>query len=60
MKNKGQYGYHCITAGPRSRNLPLNRRTVQQLMKEPGLVCRVRMKKYFSYQGEVAKSRRIC
>ena len=30
----------------------LNHKTVQRLMKEMGLVCRVRMKKYRSYKGE--------
>ena len=33
----------------------LNHKTVQRLMKELGLVCRVRMKKYRSYKGEVGK-----
>ena len=44
-----------ITAELRNRNLPLNHKTVQRLMKELGLVCRVRMKKYRSYKGEVGK-----
>ena len=38
-----------------NRGIPLNHKTVQQLMKELGLVCRVRMKKYRSYRGEVGK-----
>ena len=33
----------------------MNHKTVQRLMKELGLVCRVRMKKYRSYKGEVGK-----
>ncbi len=33
----------------------LNHKTVQRLMKELGLVCRVRVKKYRSYKGEVGK-----
>lgn len=33
----------------------LNHKTVQRLMKELNLVCRVRMKKYHSYKGEVGK-----
>ena len=37
------------------RNFLLNHKTVQRLMKELGLVCRVRMKKYRSYKGEVGK-----
>lgn len=34
----------------------LNHKTVQRLMKELHLVCRVRMKKYRSYKGEVGKA----
>ena len=54
-ENRGRYGYRRITAELRNRNLPLNHETVQRLMKELGLVCRVRMKKYRSYKGEVGK-----
>ena len=54
-ENKGRYGYRRITAELRNRKLPLNHKTVQRLMKELGLVCRVRMKKYRSYRGEVGK-----
>ena len=54
-KNRGRYGYRRITAELRNRNLPLNHKTVQRLMKELGLVCRVRMKKYRSYKGESGK-----
>ena len=35
------------------RSMYLNHKTVQRLMKELGLVCQVRMKKYRSYKGEV-------
>ena len=51
----GRYGYRRITAGLRSRNILLNYKTVQRLMKELGLVCRVRMKKHRSYKGEVGR-----
>ena len=54
-ENRGRYGYRRITAELRNRNLPLNHKTVQRLMKDLGLVCRVRMKKYRSYKGEVGK-----
>ena len=54
-ENKGRYGYRRITMVLRDRDLPLNHKTVQRLMKELGLVCRVRMKKYRSYKGEVGK-----
>ncbi len=55
-ENKGRYGYRRITAELSNRKLPLNHKTVQRLMKELGLVCRVRMKKYCSYKGEVGKN----
>ena len=54
-ENKGRYGYRRITMELRSRGFALNHKTVQRLMKELGLVCRVRMKKYKSYKGEVGK-----
>lgn len=54
-ENKGRYGYRRVTAELRNRNLPLNHKTVQRLMKKLGLTCRVRMKKYRSYKGEVGK-----
>ena len=54
-ENKGRYGYRRITAELRNRGCSLNHKTVQRLMKELGLVCRVRMKKYRSYKGEVGK-----
>ena len=54
-ENKGRYGYRRITAELHNRNFHLNHKTVQRLMKELGLVCRVRMKKYRSYRGEVGK-----
>ena len=54
-ENKGRYGYRRITAELHKRNFLLNHKTVQRLMKELGLECRVRMKKYRSYKGEVGK-----
>ena len=53
--NKGRYGYRRITIELRNRKIPLNHKTVQRLMKELGLVCRVRIKKYRSYKGETGK-----
>ena len=43
-ENKGRYGYRRITMVLRDRDLPLNHKTVQRLMKELGLVCYVRIK----------------
>ena len=54
-ENKGRYGYRRITTELHKRNIHLNHKTVQRLMKELGIVCRVRMKKYRSYKGEVGK-----
>ena len=54
-ENKGRYGYRRITAQLHRRGFVLNHKTVQRLMKNLGLVCRVRVKKYRSYKGEVGK-----
>jgi putative transposase len=54
-ENKGRYGYRRITMALRGRGFLLNHKTVQRLMKELDLVCRVRIKKYCSYKGEVGK-----
>ena len=54
-ENKGRYGYRRITMELCNRGYALNHKTVQRLMKEQGLICRVRMKKYKSYKGEVGK-----
>ena len=55
-KTGGGTGYRRITAELRKRTFSVNHKTVQRLMKELGLVCRVRMKKYRSYKGEVGKT----
>ena len=54
-ENKGRYGYRRITTELKDRGFALNHKTAQRLMKELNLVCRVRMKKYRSYKGEVGK-----
>lgn len=54
-ENRGRYGYRRITEELHHRKIHLNHKTVQRLMKQLGLVCRVRMKKYRSYKGEVGK-----
>ena len=51
-ENKGRYGYRRITAELHRRGFLINHKTVQRLMKVMGLSCRVRLKKYRSYQGE--------
>ena len=55
-ENKGRYGYRRITTVLHSRGFALNHKTVQWLMKQLGLICRVRMKKYRSYKGKVCKT----
>ena len=55
-ENKGRYGYRRVTDELHNRGFRLNHKTVQRIMKELGLVCRVRMKKYRSYKGEVGKT----
>ena len=52
-ENRGRYGYRRIMTELRNRQILVNHKIVQRLMKELGLVCRVRMKKYRSYKGEV-------
>ena len=54
-ENKGRDGYRRVTDELRNRGMVLNHKTVQRLMKELGLICRVRMKKYRSYKGEQGK-----
>lgn len=50
-ERKGRYGYRRIT----DEEYEINHKTVQRLMRELGLICHVRMKKYRSYKGEVGK-----
>lgn len=54
-EHRGRYGYRRITTELRKRGFHLNHKTVQRLMRELCLVCRVRMKKYNSYKGEEGK-----
>ena len=54
-ENKGRYGYRRITTELHTRGFSCNHKAVQRLMRELGLVCRVRIKKYRSYRGEVGK-----
>ena len=54
-ENKKRYGYRRITMELRNRGIVLNHKTVQKLMKEYGLICLIRRKKYRSYKGEIGK-----
>lgn len=51
---KGRYGYRRITKELRNK-YKINHKTVQLLMRKMGIFCRVRMKKYNSYRGDVGK-----
>ena len=53
-ENKCRRGYRTVTTELRKTRL-INHKTVQRLMKEMGLYCMVRMKKYRSYKGDVGK-----
>jgi transposase InsO family protein len=46
--HKGRYGYRRITLELRRQGYVLNHKTVRRLMKELGLRCLVRVKKYRS------------
>lgn len=54
-ENQGRYGYRRITLEMKNRGYVINHKTVQRLMKQLHLTCRVRMKKYRSYKGEIGK-----
>ena len=49
--NQGRYGYRRIVQELR-KTYRINHKTVQRLMREMGIFCRVRMKKYNSFRGE--------
>lgn len=52
-ENRRRVGYRRITLELHNRGYHINHKTIQRLMKELGLFCRLRMKKYNSYRGEV-------
>lgn len=52
-ENRKRVGYRRITLELRNRCICINHKTVQRLMKQLGLFCRVRMKRYNSYKGDV-------
>lgn len=53
--SKGRYGYRRITLELRNRGIIVNHKKVQRLMRKMGIFCRVRMKKYNSFKGEVGR-----
>lgn len=50
-ENKGRYGYRRITSELKQCGYTINHKTVLKLMKQCGILCKVRMKKYRSYRG---------
>lgn len=54
-EHEGRYGYRRIRNEPTNRRQKVNHNKVQRIMKELGLKCLVRMKKYKSYKGTVGK-----
>jgi len=54
-KHDGRLGYRRIRDELRNIGRRVNHKKVQRLMKELGLKCLVRMKKYRSYKGTVGK-----
>ena len=55
VEHKGRVGYRRITLALHQQGYNVNHKTVQRLMRQHGIVCCVRMKKYKSYKGEVGK-----
>lgn len=53
--HKGRYGYRRITLELRNQNVLLNHKTVYRLMRQLGLSCKIRTKKYKSYRGQPGK-----
>ena len=51
--SKKRYGYRRVTLALKNDGICLNHKTVQRLMREIGLFCKVRMKRYNSYKGEI-------
>ena len=54
-EHEGRYGYRRIRYELTNRGHKVNHKKVQRIMKELGLKCLVRIKKYRSYKGTVGK-----
>ena len=53
--HKGRYGYRRVSLELRNRGKVCNHKKVQRLMREMGLISKVRIVKYNSYKGIVGK-----
>ena len=54
-EHKGRYGYRRVTDEMHNRKYVINHKTVQRLMAEMGLKCKIGKVRYRSYRGEVGK-----
>jgi transposase InsO family protein len=54
-EHEGRYGYRRIRDELTNRGHKVNHKKVQRIMKELGLKCLVRMKKFRTYKGTVGK-----
>lgn len=55
QQNRGRFGYRRVTLELHNRGYGINHKPVRRMMKEMDVVCKVRMKKYRSYKGEIGK-----
>ncbi|WP_417898431.1 IS3 family transposase [Bacillus haimaensis] len=55
-KHKGRFGYRRITDVLQEKGHKINKKKVYRIMRDLGLQCIVRIKKYKSYTGEVGKA----
>jgi putative transposase len=55
-RHSGRLGYRRITDVLQEKGYDVNKKKVLRIMRELGLQCIVRMKKYNSYKGEVGKA----
>lgn len=54
-EHKGRYGYRRITWEMRNRGYVINHKTVQRLMTEMHINCKIRKVRYRSYKGKVGR-----
>ena len=54
-ESKGRYGYRRVTMQLHNEGFGINHKTVKKLMKEQGLKCMIRKKRYRSYKGTIGK-----
>ena len=50
--HKGRYGYRRITLTLHNEGVQINHKTVEKLMRQSGIKCEIRAKKYRAYKGQ--------